>query len=106
MPEEWTLRDASEKKRKADENHGCGPGRPRRAEENNNQRLVEGEEGGGGGGEDVEEVGGEEGQESQQESSPSSSEKVMGSKTHHIYIECHRNLTPLSFCHRGDFCLF
>ena len=38
------LRDASEKKRKADENHGCGPGRPRRAEENNNQRLVEGEE--------------------------------------------------------------
>ena len=38
MPEEWTLRDASEKKRKADENHGCGPGRPRRAEENNNQR--------------------------------------------------------------------
>ena len=36
MPEEWTLRDASEKKRKADENHGCGPGRPRRAEENNN----------------------------------------------------------------------
>ena len=59
MPEEWTLRDASEKKRKADENHGCGPGRPRRAEENNNQRLVEGEEGGGGGGEDVEESGGE-----------------------------------------------
>ena len=103
MPEEWTLRDASEKKRKADENHGCGPGRPRRAEENNNQRLVEGE--GGGGGEDVEEVGGEEGQESRRESSPSSSEKVMGSKTHHIYIECHRNLTPLSFCHRGDFCL-
>ena len=55
MPEEWTLRDASEKKRKADENHGCGPGRPRRAEENNNQRLVEGEEGGGGGGKDDEE---------------------------------------------------
>ena len=62
MPEEWTVRDASEKKRKADENHGCGPGRPRRAEENNNQRLVEGEEGGGGG--DVEESGGEESQES------------------------------------------
>ena len=64
MPEEWTVRDASEKKRKADENHGCGPGRPRRAEENNNQRLVEGEEGGGGGGEAVEESGGEESQES------------------------------------------
>ena len=70
MPEEWTLRDASEKKRKADENHGCGPGRPRRAErstgeENNNLRLVEGGRGGGGGGEEnLEESGGEESQES------------------------------------------
>ena len=38
MPEEWTVKDASEKKRKAEENHDRGPGRPRRAEENNNQR--------------------------------------------------------------------
>ena len=30
----------------------------------------------------------------------------MGSKIHNIYIECQRNLTPLSFRHRGDFCLF
>ena len=47
MPEEWTVKDASEKKRKAEENHDRGPGRPRRAErstgeENNNLRLVEG----------------------------------------------------------------
>ena len=70
MPEEWTVKDASEKKRKAEENHDRGPGRPRRAErstgeENNNLRLVEGGRGGGGGGEeDLEESGGEESQES------------------------------------------
>ena len=70
MPEEWTVKDASEKKRKAEENHNRGPGRPRRAErstgeENNNLRLVEGGRGGGGGGEeDLEESGGEESQES------------------------------------------
>ena len=71
MPEEWTVKDASEKKRKAEENHDRGPGRPRRAErstgeENNNLRLVEGGRGEGGGGEeeDLEESGGEESQES------------------------------------------
>ena len=68
MPEEWTVKDASEKKRKAEENHDRGPGRPRRAErstgeENNNLRLVEGGRGGGGE-EDLEESGGEESQES------------------------------------------
>merc|ERR1711953_644846 len=69
LPEEWTVKDASEKKRKAKENHDRGPGKPRRAErstgeENNNLRLVEGGRGGGGGEEDLVESGGEESQES------------------------------------------